>query len=67
MTPTSFLAPSGGWEMKEVTVVGAGGRSSLLFRESSSSGASDGSGPYLDNVVVQPVSRRRHLRSYNSE
>ena len=52
MTPTSFLAPSGGWEMKQATVMGTGGVVRLLFRESASPGASDGSGPYLDNIVL---------------
>ena len=47
-----MLALTGQWEKKEVTVIGTGGTDRLLFRESRASGASDGSGPYIDQVVL---------------
>ena len=53
--PTSYLAPSGDWELKQVIVKGTGGPVKLLFRESLSKGASDGSGPYIDDVVLKPI------------
>ena len=53
--PTSYLAPSGDWELKQVIVKGTGGPVKLLFRESLSKGASDGSGPYIDDIVLKPI------------
>ena len=40
----------GQWTTHTVTVVGTGGNDRLLFRESGSAGASDGTGPLLDNI-----------------
>lgn len=53
MVPNSILAPSGLWEYKFFTVIGTGGLDRLLFRESRAVGASDGSGPYMDDVVLR--------------
>ena len=60
--PTSFFATSGGWEMKEATVIGTGSETILKFRESAVTGASDGSGPYIDNVVLKAGPSRKLLR-----
>ena len=41
--------------MKEAVVVGTGGDDRLLIRESKSQGASDGSGPWVDDIVLKKV------------
>lgn len=38
--------------MKTATVIGTGGRDQLKLRESTVNGASDGSGPLVDNIVL---------------
>ena len=39
------------------TVTGTGGTVRLTFRESTSSGASDGSGPFIDNISLKPATK----------
>ena len=55
--PTSYFASdsSGVWETKEAFVTGTGGNDRLLIRESVTPGASDGSGPLIDDVILSPT------------
>mmetsp|Transcript_14492 Transcript_14492/g.21295 ORF Transcript_14492/g.21295 Transcript_14492/m.21295 type:complete len:521 (-) Transcript_14492:163-1725(-) len=47
-----FRATSGGWEKKQEVVVGTGELVRLKFRESSTSGADDATGPFLDMIEL---------------
>lgn len=58
-----FRAPSGGWERKEIQVIGTGGLVKLLFRESMLKSSNTGSGAFLDHVVLKPAPHRRRLRA----
>ena len=46
---------SGEWTTITATVVGTGGTDRIVFRESSVSGTSDGSGPLLDNIALRAL------------
>ena len=51
-----FTADKGGvWTTVKAIVTGTGDKDQLLFRESSEKKASDGTGPFIDEVIVVPT------------
>ena len=46
---------AGAWTTHTALVVGTGGSDEIAFREALNTGASDGTGPFLDNVAFEPL------------
>ncbi|MEM9090558.1 MAG: DUF4347 domain-containing protein [Cyanobacteria bacterium P01_F01_bin.53] len=53
---TTQSVSNNGWTTLTAIVTGSGGSDRLTLRESDAAGASDGSGPLLDNIVLRPAS-----------